>query len=54
MKRENLSFPEAVKFLADRAGITIEERKPKDNKYLEERNKGYEINKVAARFFITI
>lgn len=51
MKRENLSFPEAVKFLADRAGITIEERKPKDNKYLEERNKGYEINKVAARFF---
>ncbi|NLK43279.1 MAG: DNA primase [Tissierellia bacterium] len=51
MKRENLSFPEAVKFLADKAGIIIEERKPKDNKYLEEKNRGYEINKVAARFF---
>src|SRR5690554_243318 len=33
MKRENLSFPEAIKFLADKAGIPIEEKEPKDNKY---------------------
>ncbi|HEY8362628.1 MAG TPA: DNA primase [Tissierellaceae bacterium] len=51
MKRLNLSFPEAVKFLADRSGIHVEEKKPVDNKYLEEKNKGYEINRIAARFF---
>ncbi len=51
MKRENLSFPEAVRFLADKAGIPLEERKDIDNKYLEEKNKGYVINKIAARFF---
>jgi len=51
MKRENLSFYEAVKFLADKAGIPLEERKSIDNKYIEEKNKGYEINRVAARFF---
>ncbi len=51
MKKENLTFPEAVKFLADKLGITIEEQTPKNEKLYEERNRGYEINKEAARFF---
>lgn len=52
MKEENLPFPEAVKLLADRAGIIIEEKE--DLKSLEIRNKRdtiYQINKEAARFF---
>lgn len=53
MKRENLSFPEAVKFLADKKGIVIEETKPKNEKLIQERNRGYEINKEAARFFFS-
>ena len=51
MKRENLGFPEAVKYLADKMGIAIEEIEPKNDKISQERNKGYEINKEAARFF---
>lgn len=54
MKRENLSFPEAVKLLADKKGIVIEETKPKNEKLIQERNRGYEINKEAARFFLAI
>lgn len=50
MKKENLDFPEAVKFLADKLGIVIEEGN-KDDKYLEGKNRAYEINKEAARFF---
>ena len=50
MKKENLDFPEAVKFLADKLGIEIEEKQTND-KYLEEKNRAYDINKEAARFF---
>ena len=53
MKMENLSFPEAVKFLADKFGITIKEEGPKNEKITQERNKGYEINREAARFFFS-
>lgn len=51
MKKENLDFPDAIKLLADKMGIVIEEE-DKDNKKLSDaRNKAYEINKEAARFF---
>lgn len=50
MKKENLDFPEAIKFLADKYGISIEENH-KDDKTLEEKQKAYEINRDAARFF---
>lgn len=53
MKKENLDFPEAVKFLADKAGISLEERDPKDRELLEKRSRGYEINRDAARFFFS-
>ncbi len=51
IKKENLSFPEAVKFLANKLGITVEDESPKNDKLSEERNRGYEINKDVARFF---
>lgn len=51
MKKENLDFPDALKFLADKLGIAIEEKMPEDKKVLDERIKAYEINREAARFF---
>lgn len=51
MKKENLDFPEAIKFLGDKLGIAIEEKMPKDKKAYDEKLKGYEINREAARFF---
>lgn len=50
MKKENLDFVDAVKFLADKYNIRIEEKKV-DDKYIEEKERLYRINKEAARFF---
>lgn len=51
MKSENLDYPEAVEFLADRAGIRI----PEDGKYKErggmDRKRCWEMNRDAAKFF---
>lgn len=52
MKKENLAFPEAVKFLADKLGIAVEETS-KNEELSQERNRGYDINREAARFFFT-
>lgn len=51
MKKENLGFPEALRFLADKLGIPIEESTPMDPKIVEERDRRYGINKDAAHFF---
>ncbi|WP_077367933.1 DNA primase [Anaerosalibacter sp. Marseille-P3206] len=52
MKEENLSFPEAVKLLADRLGIIIEEKDdPKSRELKKKKELIYKINKDAARFF---
>lgn len=51
MNKENLSFPEAVRFLGDKLGIEIEERAPIDKERVKERDRAYEINKETARFF---
>jgi len=48
MKIENLSFVEAVKFLADKSGIYIEE---KDKPMEKERNRLFQINRESAYFF---
>ncbi len=49
-KIENLDYIEAVKKLADRAGVTIPEG-DYDDSYLKLKNKIYEINKETAKFF---
>jgi DNA primase len=51
MKMENLDFPDAIKFLADKLGIEIEVTSKIDSNYKDEKAKTYEINKEAARFF---
>mgnify|MGYP000856876680 FL=1 len=51
MKIENLSFVEAVKFIADREGIPIEEKSSYNQKLKEEKNLIYQINRDAARFY---
>ncbi len=52
MLAENLTYPEALEFLAERAGIVLEKS---INKAAEEKNKIkndiFTVNKVAARFF---
>ncbi|RKD34720.1 DNA primase [Thermohalobacter berrensis] len=52
MKYENLNFIEALKLLADRVGIEIENKAyKKDSKKEERRRKLFEINRITARYF---
>jgi DNA primase len=53
MKMEGLSFPEAVKFLAKRVGVLIEERplSAAEKRLVDERDQLYSINDQAARFY---
>ena len=52
-KRENLDYPDAVEFLAQRAGITIvrDERTPLINEPKYDRKRIYEMNVDAAKYF---
>lgn len=50
MKKENLEFIDAIKLLANKYGIEIEE-KNLDQKYINEKERAYEINREAARWF---
>ena len=56
MKMEGLSFPEAVKLLARKAGIEIEERQatPAEKKSQEERQHFQRINELATGFYRSI
>ena len=49
MEIERLSFPEAVEFLARRAGMPIPEQRDDPNRGMRARL--YELNRAAARFF---
>ena len=49
MEIENLSFPDAVQFLARRAGLEIPEDRPDENRSRRERL--LTLNRDAARFF---
>ena len=53
MKYDSLTFAEAVKTLADRAGISLPEyhASPEDKKKADIKNQIFEINKEAARYF---
>ncbi|HTP66394.1 MAG TPA: DNA primase [Geobacteraceae bacterium] len=53
MKMEGLTFPEAVKFLAKRVGVTIEERIPSaaEKQRIDERETLYRITELAMRFY---
>jgi DNA primase len=53
MKMEGLAFPEAVKFLAKRVGVAIEDRPPSasEKKRLDERDSLYRITELATDFY---
>lgn len=51
MKIENLSFPEAVRHLADIAGIKVPQKDFMDTELAALRKKVYDINREAARFY---
>jgi DNA primase len=53
MKMEGLTFPEAVKFLAKRVGVEIEERAPTvaEKRRIDERESLYRITELAVRFY---
>jgi DNA primase len=48
MKRENLEFGEALRLLAERAGVTLVERRPEEE---AERDRLREANEAAAQFY---
>lgn len=48
---ENLDYIEAVKLLADRCGVVIPENSGYDNSMVDFKNRIYEINREAARFY---
>ena len=50
MQKEGLTYPEAIKFLADKLGIIVETNEVNKEKY-EHRKKLYEINNDAKLFF---
>lgn len=54
MAIEHMSYPEAIRFLADRVGVEIPEETEEDARYIEikeKRKRLYNLNKEAARFF---
>lgn len=53
MAAENLDFPDALRFLADRAGINLPEASSfsQSGDYYDKKRRIYEMNKDAARFF---
>ena len=53
MKVEGLNFPEAVRRLADRYGIEIEEQKlsPEEERRQRQRDKLFDINRATADYF---
>lgn len=50
-KLENLSFPDAVRMLAQRAGVELEPESPQTLRVRSEREAIYEANRIAAAFF---
>lgn len=53
MKLENLSFPDSIKFLGDKLGIEIEEKKDLDIEKIEKKDRAYEINRDVARYYFS-
>ena len=51
MRQESLSFPEAVRLLADRAGIAIQEKEGESRRVGTDRRRVREVNLWAARLF---
>ncbi len=53
MKIENLDFSEAVKFLAQKAGLELPQNSAADSQYAHRKTRIYEMNRIAANFYYT-
>ncbi len=53
MKVENLDFSEAVKLLAQRAGMELPQNSSADSQLARRKTRIYEMNRIAANFFYT-
>ena len=51
MKYENIEFRDALKLLADKAGVKLPEYRPKDQNVINKEEQLYKINDFAARFY---
>lgn len=51
MKMEKVSFPEAVRLLAQKVNVLIEESNPQERESASQRHKIFEINKAALNFY---
>ncbi|MDT8419196.1 MAG: DNA primase [Desulfuromonadales bacterium] len=53
MKMEGLAFPDAVRRLAERVGVELEERRlsPEEQRLSEERERLFRVNEIAAGYF---
>ena len=51
MEIENLTFPEAVRLLADKMGMEVPEEDPGDRDWRRKRDRVLALNKLAARFY---
>ena len=52
MKRENLNFPEAVEFLAEKYNVRLSEYRDENKEARDKRNRLYDINREAAMHFL--
>lgn len=52
MKKENLSFVDAVKFLADKYGVELRESTPEEKQMKNRKDKYFEINRLVAKYFL--
>ena len=52
MKRENLNFPEAVEFLAEKYNVRLSEYKDENKEARDKRNRLYDINRETAMHFL--
>jgi len=51
MKRENLDFPEALRLLAQRAGVELSPARPRDAEHQKQIDKLFEINAAATAYY---
>ncbi len=54
IKMEGLNFPEAIRFLADRSGVKIEDKFEPTQEKKDDKNRLLNINELASKYFQTI
>lgn len=53
-KHEHLDFVETLKLLADRAGVTLPDRRPEDAGFKDQKDRLFRVNNFAAKFYNSV